>query len=252
VSDDWRNPTAALPLLREFTASHRSDEDGWTLLAATLHDLERDTEAEQVATNALEALPFQHMPLWELLVDVLIARREFDRADALAELERDGDPDAAWPWERLAWIAWQRGDASAWEERAEQAWIRLRDHTDLGVLRLAETYAASDHPEAFLRTTFLLDRVGAHVSSEEGWRANLALGVLWEGLDEPLSQRSFDRAARYPDADPIEEEEVLVGYMSLFGSLRTSVGEDELEGVMGTDGAPPEPGSPSTSGLPIQ
>lgn len=133
-----------------------------------MHDLGRDTEADQAATRGLDLLPFQHMPLWELLLDILVARGEFDRADELAGIERNADPDAAWPWERLAWIAWQRGDPAAWGERAEEAWVRLRDHSDLGMRRLAETYAASDHPEAFTRTTFLLDRVGVHTSTEDG------------------------------------------------------------------------------------
>jgi predicted Zn-dependent protease len=231
ATDDGRNPAVALALLREFTDSHPSDEDGWTLLARTLHDLGRDSEADQAATNGLEQLTFQHMPLWELLLEILVDRGEFDRADALAGLERDDDPDAAWPWERLAWIAWRRGDREAWAERAEEAWVRLRDHSDLGMLRLAETYAASDHPEAFERTTFLLDRGGVRTSTEEGWRANLALGVLWEGLDDELSDRRYDRAARYRHADPAELEETLAGSLELFERLKEDVDEDDLAAV---------------------
>jgi hypothetical protein len=231
ATDDGRNPAGGLQLLREFTESHPDDEDGWELLARALHDLGRDGEADQVATHGLERLPFQHMPLWELLVEVLVARGEFDRADALVQLEQEDAPDAAWPWERLAWIAWRRGDREAWAERAEEAWVRLHDHSALGMLRLAETYAASDHPEAFLRTTFLLDRTGAETSSEEGWRANLALGVLWEGLDEELSERYYDRAARYRHADPVELEDALAGYLELFAPMKAGVGDEELASV---------------------
>jgi predicted Zn-dependent protease len=231
ATDEGRNPAGGLQLLREYTASHPADEEGWMLLAGTLHDLGRDGEADQAATRGLEQLPFQHMPLWELLLDVLVARREFDRADAMAALERDEDPDAAWPWERLAWIAWQRGDRAAWAERAEEAWVRFRDPTAIGMLRLAEAYAASDHPEAFLRTTFLLDRVGESTSSEEGWCANLALGVLWEDLDDELSAGYFDRAARYRHVDPQDLEDRLAGYMELLGPLKEGVGPEDLEAV---------------------
>jgi hypothetical protein len=227
ASDDWRTPSSALPLLREFTASHPSDEDGWTLLAQTLHDLGQDTEADQVATRGLEVLPFQHMPLWELLLDILVARGEFDRADVLAGIERDDDPDAAWPWERLAWIAWQRGDRDAWVGRAEEAWVRLRDHSPIGMLRLAKTYAASDHPEAFARAAFLLDRVSTNASTEEGWRANLALGVLWEGVDDELSDRHYDGAARYRHADPEELEDELLRLIEELGPLRDRLGDDD-------------------------
>jgi hypothetical protein len=233
ASDDGRNPAGAVQPLREFTESHPDDEDGWELLTRTLHDLGRDGEADQAAARGLELLPFQHMPLWELLLEVLVARGEFDRADALVEIERDEDPDAAWPWELLAWIAWQRGDRELWAERAEEAWIRLRDHSAAGMLRLAETYAASDHPEAFVRTTFLLDRVGVDASSEEGWRANLALGVLWEGIDDELSIRYYDRAARYRHADPLELEDALARDLELFGPMKEAVGEEELEAVQG-------------------
>jgi hypothetical protein len=229
ATDDGRNPAGAVQLLREFTASHPDDEHGWELLTRTLHDLGRDGEADQAATRGLELLSFQHMPLWELLLEVLVARGEFDRADAMVEIERDEDPDAAWPWEHLAWIAWRRGDRAAWVDRAEEAWVRLRDHSSLGMLRLAETYAASDHPEAFFRTAFLLERVGVDVSSEEGWRANLALGVLWEGLDDELSIHSYDRAARYRHADPLELEDALAGYIELLAPLKESVGDEDLE-----------------------
>jgi hypothetical protein len=242
ASDDGRNPAGAVQLLREFTESHPDDEDGWELLTRTLHDLGRDGEADQAATRGLELLSFQHMPLWDLLLEVLVARGEFDRADAMVEIERDEDPDAAWPWELLAWIAWQRGDREVWAERAEEAWVRLRDHSALGMLRLAETYAASDHPEAFFRTTFLLDRVGVDASSEEGWRANLALGVLWEGLDDELSSRSYDRAARYRHADPSELEDVLAGYIELFAPLKEAVGDEDLEAAHHLPSWSPRPG----------
>jgi tetratricopeptide (TPR) repeat protein len=238
ATDDGRNPAGALQLLREFAETHPGDEDGWTLLAKTLHGLGRDTEADQAATRGLDLLPFQHMPLWELLLDILVARGEFERADQLAGIERDADPDAAWPWERLAWIAWQRGDRAAWAERAEEAWVRLRDHSDLGMRRLAETYAASDHPEAFTRTTFLLDRAGVHASTEDGWRANLALGVLWEDLDDDLSGRYYDRAARYRHADPVELEGVLAGYLELFAPLKEGLDDDDLEAVEPTSMRP--------------
>jgi hypothetical protein len=242
AGDDGRNPAGALQLMREFTESYPDDEDGWELLTRTLHDLGRDSEADQAATRGLELLSFQYMPLWELLLEVLVERGEFDRADALVELERDEDPDAAWPWERLAWIAWRRGDRAAWADRAEEAWVRLRDHSPLGMLSLAETYAASDHPEAFLRTTFLLDRAGADISTEEGWRANLALGVLWDGLDDELSGRYYDRAARYRHADPLELEDVLAGYIELFAPMKEAVGEEEVEAAHHLPRWSPRPG----------
>jgi hypothetical protein len=242
ASDDGRNPTGALQLMREFNESHPDDEDGWELLTRTLHDLGRDGEADQVATRGLELLSFQHMPLWELLLDVLVARGEFDRADAMVEIERDEDPDAAWPWELLAWIAWRRGDREAWTDRAEEAWVRLRDQSSLGMLRLAESYAASDHPEAFFRTAFLLDRAGVETSTEEGWRANLALGVLWDDLDDELSIRYYDRAAHYRRADPIELEDALAAYIELFGPMKDRVGDDEVESAHHLPRWSPRPG----------
>jgi hypothetical protein len=70
----------------------------------------------------------------------------------------------------------------------------------------------SDHPDALSRATFYLDRVGVRATTWEGWQANLALGVLWEGLDDERSRRSFQRASPYTAADPAEEEELLAGY----------------------------------------
>ncbi len=89
TTDEGRNPAGSLQLLRGFTQTHPGDEDGWTPLAQTLHDLGLDTEADLVATHGLEVLSFQYMPLWELLLDILVARGEFDRAAQDAATRRD-------------------------------------------------------------------------------------------------------------------------------------------------------------------
>jgi tetratricopeptide (TPR) repeat protein len=233
ASDDWRNPSAAVPVIRDFLTEHPADEGAWLLLAETLSELGRLEEAELAARAGLDELDYQDMDLWRLLVDVLIGEEKFDEAEALAEQERVEDDDAAWPHELLARIAWERGDRDAWTRHADEAFARLRGHTERGMLELGTELAMSDHPDAFFRATFYLDRVGLRATTPEGWKANLALGVLWEGLDDELSRRYFERATRYADADPAEEEELLAGYYADLEALRASATDGRAEDVPG-------------------
>ena len=247
ASDDWRNPSAAVPVIRDFLTEHPADEGAWILLTQTLVDLGRLDEAEDAAREGLDNLDYQDMDLWWLFVDTLIDEANYEEAEALAEEERAEDDDAAWPHELLARIAWERGDREAWTRHADEAFARLRDHTDRGMLALGLEHALSDHPDAFYRATFYLDRVGVRATTREGWEANLALGVLWEGLDDGLSRHAFARATRYDDADPAEEEDLLAGFYADLEALRASAADDADENGDGagegdrTGGSEPAP-----------
>jgi hypothetical protein len=101
------------------------------------------------------------------------------------------------------------------------------------MLVLGMEHAMSDHPDAFFRATWYLDRVGVRATSWEGWKANLALGVLWQGLDDDLSSRYFERATRYDGADPAEEEELLAGFYADLEAIRASETDATTEGAQG-------------------